>query len=64
MIMIDLGPMHHVPSRTIGRLCDHCYVLLGPDLCASVDWIRQHLAWHDRAGSTVGGTIIITSNAA
>lgn len=58
VVLIDLGPMHLVPSRTIGRLCDGCYVLLGPDSCGSHEWILQHMAWHDRAGSTILGTLV------
>ena len=59
-VMIDLGPMHLVPSRTIGRLCDRCYVVLGPDACASHAWILEHVAWHDRSGSPICGTILTT----
>lgn len=57
-LLIDLGPIHLVPSRLIGRLCDSCYVLLGPDACASQEWLLQHIAWHDRSGSAICGTIV------
>ncbi len=60
VILIDLGAMHLAPSRSVGRLCDGCYVVLGPDSCASSDWILQHIAWHERAGTQVLGTLIST----
>ncbi len=60
LILIDLGPMNLVPSRAIGRLCDSCYLLLGPDSCASHEWILQHVAWHDRSGSSICGTLLTT----
>ncbi len=60
LVLIDLGPIHEVPSRIIGRLCDGCYVLLGPDTCASRDWILQQVAWHQHSGSTICGTLVTT----
>lgn len=59
LVMVDLGPMNEVPSRVIGRLCDSCFVLLGPGTAASREWILQHIAWHDRSGSTICGTVLI-----
>lgn len=58
LVVIDLGPIHEVPSRVIGRLCDGCYVVLGPDNCASRDWILQQVAWHQHSGSTICGTLV------
>ncbi len=58
LIVIDLGPMHLVPSRVIGRLCDATYLILGPESCASEDWIQYHLAWHARSGTHVVGTLV------
>ena len=60
VILFDLGPMNMVPSRAIGRLCDSCYVVLGPESCASSEWILQHLAWHERAGVQFCGTLLST----
>ena len=60
LVLIDLGPMNMVPSRLIGRLCDNCFLLLGPDSCASQEWILQHMAWHDQSGSTIAGSILTT----
>ncbi len=59
LLLVDLGPMSEVPSRIIGRLCDGCYVLLGPGTCASPEWILQHTAWHDRSGSAICGTLLV-----
>jgi len=61
LVAIDLGPMHLTPSRIIGRLCDSCYVLLGPTTCASHDWIMQHIDFHSRAGSVIAGSIVATA---
>lgn len=57
-LLIDLGPIAEVPSRVIGRLCDGCYVLLGPEACGSHEWLLQHVAWHDRSGCTICGTLL------
>lgn len=58
--IIELGPMHQVPSRVIGRLCDANYILLGPSTCGSRDWILQHAAWHEQSGSTICGCLLTT----
>ena len=58
MIVVDLGPVSSRNGRVIGRLCDGVYVLLGPTHCASQEWITQQLAWHDRDGSVVCGTLV------
>ncbi|MEZ6135308.1 MAG: hypothetical protein R3C53_10400 [Pirellulaceae bacterium] len=60
VIMLDLGPMHLVPSRTIGRLCDSCFVLLGPDSCGSCEWIQQHMSWHQQSGTQLSGCVLTT----
>lgn len=61
LIIVDLGPVNLVPSRMVGRLCDACYLLLGPTPCGSHEWIMQHIAWHQRSGSTVCGTIVASA---
>lgn len=57
-LLIDLGPIHLVPSRAIGRLCDGCYVILGPAPCASTEWLRHHIAWQQSSGSSLRGSIV------
>lgn len=57
-LLFDLGPISEVPSRAIGRLCDGCYVLLGPETCGAHEWLLQHIAWHDHSGCTICGTLI------
>lgn len=57
-LLVDLGPISEVPSRVIGRLCDGCYLMLGPEACGSHEWLLQHIAWHDHSGCTVCGTLI------
>ncbi len=58
LLLLDLGPISEVPSRVIGRLCDGCYVLLGPEACGSPEWLLQHIAWHHHSGCTICGTLI------
>ncbi len=64
LVAIDLGPMQLTPSRMIGRLCDVCYVMLGPETCASHDWIMQQIELHSRSGSNITGSIVASSAAA
>lgn len=63
LVVVDLGPMHLAPSRSVGRLCDVCYLLLGPKTCASHDWILQQVGAHDRNGTVIAGSIITTAAA-
>lgn len=64
LILVDLGPINLVPSRIVGRLCDVNYLHLGPDECASSDWLLEHMAWHDRSGSDIVGTLLSDHTAA
>jgi hypothetical protein len=64
LVVIDLGPMHLTPSRIIGRLCDTCYLMLGPSTCASQDWIMQQIDFHSRCGTVIAGSIVATNSAA
>lgn len=64
LVVIDLGPMHLAPSRVIGRLCDTCYLMLGPSTCASHDWIMQQIDFHNRSGTSIAGSIVATTSAA
>lgn len=61
LILVDLGPINEVPSRTIGRLCDRWYVLLGPATSPAFEWLHHHITWHQRAGCPVSGTLLMTS---
>ncbi len=58
LVVVDLGPMHLAPSRNVGRLCDVCYLLLGPQTCASHEWIMQQINAHDRNGTVIAGSVI------
>lgn len=64
LVAIDLGPMHLAPSRIIGRLCDACYLMLGPSTCASHDWITQQIDFHSRSGTVIVGSVVATTAAA
>jgi hypothetical protein len=59
LIVIDLGPIHGSTSRTVGRLCDGSYLLLGPTACGSQEWIMQQVAWHNQSGSTICGSLLV-----
>ncbi len=58
LILIDLGPIHLVTSRAIGRLCDANYLLLGPNSSASADWLLQYVDYHAYCGSNIVGTML------
>ncbi|MCA9127983.1 MAG: hypothetical protein KDB22_12895 [Planctomycetales bacterium] len=60
LVIFDLGPLNNIPSRTIGRLCDYNFLILGPNACASSNWIQQHIAWHQQSGSKIDGSILTT----
>ncbi len=64
LVVIDLGPMHLAPSRILGRLCDACYLMLGPSTCASHDWIMQQIDFHSRSGTVISGSVVATTSAA
>lgn len=57
-ILIDLGPIHLVSSRTIGRLCDANYIVLGPNTSASAQWLLQYVDYHAYCGSHIAGTLV------
>jgi hypothetical protein len=62
-IVVDLGPINQVPSRTIGRLCDSNFVVIGPNSCASAQWISQHVDYHLDCGAHINGTIVASAAA-
>lgn len=62
LVLIDLGPINQVPSRVVGRLCKSNFLLLGPDSCASNEWIQQHVAWHQQCRSEISGSLLTTIN--
>lgn len=64
LILVDLGPINLVAGRAVGRLCDGCYILLGPACCGSQEWIMQQIAWHDQFGSTICGTLVASKKQA
>lgn len=59
LILVDLGAINTSTSRLGGRLCDGCYLVLGPQLCGSDEWIMQQIAWHHRSGATICGTLLV-----
>ena len=58
VILIDLGPIHLVASRTVGRLCDSNYIVLGPNSSASAQWLMQYVDYHSYCGSHIVGTLV------
>ena len=64
LILLDLGPIREVPSRTIGRLCDFNFLILGPRPTGSVEWLLQQIAWHQQCGSSIVGSILASKSSA
>jgi hypothetical protein len=62
-IIVDLGPIHQIPSRTIGRLCDANFVVIGPNSCASAQWISEQVDYHLDCGADISGTIVASAAA-
>lgn len=60
LILVDLGPIHLIPSRMLGRLCDANYLMLGPNWCASSQWLLQYVDYHEYCGSHILGTVVTT----
>lgn len=58
LILVDLGPMHMVPSRVIGRLCDLNVILLGPESSASAQWVAERVQQHEDCGVHIAGTLV------
>ncbi|GAB5405994.1 MAG: hypothetical protein Aurels2KO_42250 [Aureliella sp.] len=58
VILIDLGPCHLVPARSIGRLCGANVVLIGPSATASREWLASHLDHLRESGVSVAGSIL------
>jgi hypothetical protein len=63
LVVVDLGPMHLTAAQSAGRLCDVCYLILGPGTCASHDWIVRQVNQLDRMGTVIAGSVIATAAA-
>ena len=63
-ILIDLGPLDQSICRAVGRYCDSCLLLLGPDSCASPTWLRRHIDHLTQCDVTLSGSIVVSSEPA
>lgn len=59
-ILIDLGPLDQPICRAVGRYCDCCMLLLGPETCASSTWLRRHIDHLTQCDATLSGSIIVS----
>lgn len=60
-ILIDLGPLDQPVCRSIGRNCDSCLLLLGPESCASPTWLRRHIDQLTQCDVTLSGSIVVSA---
>lgn len=63
-ILLDLGPIDQPVCRALGRYCDSCLLLLGPETCASPTWLRRHLDHLVQCDATLSGSIVVSAEAA
>ena len=63
-ILIDLGPLDQPVCRAIGRYCDSCLLLLGPESCASPTWLRRHIDHLTQCDVTLSGSIVVSTEPA
>lgn len=60
-ILIDLGPIDQPVCRAVGRYCDSCLLLLGPETCASPTWLRRHIDHLTQCDVTLSGSIVVAT---
>ena len=58
LLLVELGPLHLVASRAIGRLCNRNFLILGPSGCGAPDWLMQQISHHHQGGTIIDGTIV------
>ncbi len=58
-VLLDLGPLDQPICRAMGRLCDCCMLLLGPETCASPTWLRTHIDHLTQCHARLTGSIVI-----
>lgn len=59
-VLIDLGPLDQPVCRALGRYCDCCLLLLGPETCASPTWLRRHIDHLTQCDATLSGSIVVS----
>lgn len=63
-ILIDLGPIDQPVCRALGRYCDSCLLLLGPETCASPTWLRRHIDHLSQCDANLCGSLVVATQAA
>ena len=63
-ILIDLGPLDQPVCRAVGRYCDSCLLLLGPETCASPTWLRRYTPRLTQCDVTLSGSIVVSTQPA
>lgn len=61
-ILLDLGPLDAPVCRAVGRFCDGCLLLLGPETCASPTWLRRNIDHLTQCRANLSGSIVITAD--
>ncbi|MEM7474192.1 MAG: hypothetical protein AAF483_04310 [Planctomycetota bacterium] len=57
-IVLDLGAIDSKASHNAARLCDCCYLMLGPEECGSHQWLMQQMQLHQNLGTNFGGSLL------
>jgi hypothetical protein len=60
-ILVDLGPIDQPVCRVMGRYCDSCLLLLGPETCASPTWLRRHIELLSHCDASLCGSMVVAS---
>lgn len=63
-ILLDLGPIDQPVCRALGRYCDSCLLLLGPETCASPTWLKRHIDHLSQCDAHLCGSMVVSSRAA
>lgn len=63
-ILIDLGPIDQPICRALGRYCDSCLLLLGPETCASPTWLKRHVDHLAECDAHLCGSMVVSTQAA
>ncbi|MGN6545319.1 MAG: hypothetical protein ACTHK7_09750, partial [Aureliella sp.] len=56
-------PIDQPVCRALGRYCDSCLLLLGPETCASPTWLKRHIDHLAQCDAQLCGSMVIASQA-
>ncbi len=58
LLLLDLGPMHLVPSRTDRPAARQLLPTLGPQHLRFTGSTTRHVNWHRQSGSVICGSLV------